>query len=492
MLERRLIFEIPRLKDLGLSIRAIAKALKIGRDTIGRYLDNPNPQRPTIKRPSKLDSFKDEIAKMLSVDPEASGEVIRRRLALLGFDGGKTIVNDYLKTVRGEYRQKRAFIRFESLPGAQMQIDWGHFDCLTYGNTKRKLYCMAAIECHSRLLYLEFTHSQRQETLHCCLLNAFRFFGGTPRELVHDNMLTAVVERDGPLVRYNEAFLTFLRHFHIVPFACNPAQPQEKGKIEKGAINYIRNSFWPLRTFKDLFEVQSQAEHWRDTVANVRLHRTTGERPIERFKPDHLKPLPDTLPDCRDTAEAKVYPDFCFHFDGNTYTVAPWLIGKHVTVKADSRTVSVYFKEKLVAVHHRSWQRRERIELPEHRDAARSQRHKHWVSQDTAILISLGEESKTYVERLATTQQPLKKSVQRLLALMDEYGSAALLQAIRRATSHNAYGADYIENILYQEMTPKRQHPPVRLNQEALNRIRLQEPCLAEYDSLAVRRRKPK
>jgi len=182
MLERRLIFEIHRLKDLGLSIRAIAKALKIGRDTIGRYLDNPNPQRPTIKRPSKLDSFKDEIAKMLSVDPEASGEVIRRRLALLGFDGGKTIVNDYLKTVRGEYRQKRAFIRFEYLPGAQMQIDWGHFDSLTYGNTKRKLYCMAAIECHSRLLYLEFTHSQRQETLHCCLLNAFRFFGGTPRE----------------------------------------------------------------------------------------------------------------------------------------------------------------------------------------------------------------------------------------------------------------------------------------------------------------------
>jgi transposase len=490
MIERRLIFEIHRLKDLGLANRAIAKTLKIGRDTIAKYLENPNPQKIMIKRSSKLDSFKDEIAKMLGVDPDVSGEVIRRRLALLGFDGGKTIVNDYLKTIRAQYRQKRAFIRFESLPGAQMQIDWGHFESLTYGNTRRKLYCLAVIECHSRLLYLEFTHAQRQETLHRCLVNAFQFFGGTPRELVHDNMLTAVVERDGPLVRYNEAFLTFLRHFHILPFACNPAQPQEKGKIEKGAINYIRNSFWPLTTFKDLFGVQSQAEHWRDTVANVRLHRTTGERPIERFKSEHLRPLPEHLPDCRDTADAKVYPDFCFHFDGNTYTVAPWLIGKHVTVKADSRTVSVYFKEKLVAGHQRSWQKRQRIELPEHRDAAISQRQKHWVSQDTAILISLGEEAKTYVERLATTQHPLKRSVQRILALMDEYGSTALLQAIRRAISHNAYGADYIENILYQEMTPKREHPPVKLNRESLNRIRLQEPCLADYDSLAVRRRK--
>ena len=152
MIDRRLVFEIHRLKDLGLADRAIARSLNISRDTVAKYLNNPNPGRAPIQRASKLDSFKDEIAKMLSVDPEASGEVIRRRLVLLGFDGGKTIVNDYLKTVRGEYRQKRAFIRFESLPGAQMQIDWGHFDSLTYGNTKRKLYCMAAIECHSRLL----------------------------------------------------------------------------------------------------------------------------------------------------------------------------------------------------------------------------------------------------------------------------------------------------------------------------------------------------
>jgi hypothetical protein len=152
--------------------------------------------------------------------------------------------------------------------------------------------------------------------------------------------------------------------------------------------------------------------------------------------------------------------------------------------------VSAYFKEKLVAIHLRSWERHQRVELPEHREAARSHRHKHRVSQDMAILISLGEEAKTYMERLATTHQPLKKSVKRLLALKDEYGSVSLLQAIRKAISHTAYGADYIENILYQEMTPQREHPPVRLNQESLNRIRLQEPSLADYDAFVVRRRK--
>jgi transposase len=490
MIERRLIFEIHRLKDLGFADRGIARSLKISRDTVAKYLDNPNPAKARIQRASKLDPFKDQIAKMLDIDAEVSGEVIRRQLVLLGFNGGKTILNDYLQTLRGNQKDKRPFIRFESPPGVQMQIDWGHFGSLTCGNTQRKLYCMAVIECYSRMLYMEFTHSQRQETLHRCLLNAFNFFHGTCKELVHDNMLTAVIERDGPLIRYNEAFLTFLSHFHISAHACNPAQPHEKGKIEKGAINYIRNGFWPLRTFKDLADVQAQAEHWSDTVANVRVHRTTGERPVDRFKPEDLRPLPDLLPDCRDTADARVYSDFCFHFDGNTYTVHPWLIGKYVTVKADSKTVSVYFKEKLVAVHSRCWERHRRIELPEHHEAARKHRYKQWLSEDIAVFISLGEEAKTYVERLATTHQPLKKSVGRLLALKDEYGAASLLQALRKAISHNAYGADYIENILYQEMTPQREHPPVRLNQEALNRIRLQEPSLADYDAFVVRRRK--
>jgi transposase len=218
-------------------------------------------------------------------------------------------VRQYLTRVRAASAQKRAFIRFESAPGAQCQIDWGHFGSMAYGSTARKLYCLAVIECHSRLLYLEFSHSQRQETLHRCLLNAFHFFQGTPHELVHDNMLTAVLEREGPLVRFNEHFLAFLRPFHITPIACNVAQPQEKGKVEKGAIHYIRHNFWPLRTFRDLTDLQAQANQWRDQVANVRIHTTTGEPPIQRFDPKAMRPLPALVPDCRDTAQAKVHTD---------------------------------------------------------------------------------------------------------------------------------------------------------------------------------------
>jgi transposase len=462
MINRHTVFEIHRLCHEGLSKQKIAATLHIDPKTVRKFLIEPNPRRPPLRRPSKLDPFKEEINRLLEIDAKASAAVIVQRITPLGFDGGITILKDYLCTLRGHFKQKKAFIRFESLPGEQCQVDWGHFGSIAYGDTKRKLYCLAILECHSRLLYLEFTHSQQQETLHRCLLNAFRFFKGTTKELVTDNMLTAVTERVGPIIRFNEAFLDFLRPFAIVPRACNPRSPHEKGKVEKGAIHYIRHNFWPLRSFKDRFDLQAQADHWT---------------------------LPEFLPDCRDTAPAKVYSDFSIRFDANTYTVPPWAIGKQVIVKADHRTLTIYLKDKAIATHPRCYKRKERVELPAHKEAALRQKRRLWRSDLVQAFISLGEEAKTYLEHLSDTHEPLKKNLEKLLALKDEYGPYALIEAIKRASMHHAYGAHYIENILYQEMTPETHHPPVRLKQEKLNRIRLDQPSLADYDAFVIKRR---
>jgi len=491
MLDKRTIFEIHRLKNQGWSQRRIAQELRVGRITVKKYLENPEQAFPQkAPRPSKLDPYQDIIDQFLEQDPQVYATVLLQRLQDAGFDGKISILRDYLQEKRGQSKNRKAFVRFESAPGHQCQIDWGHFGSIAYGNTKRRLYCMAVIESHSRLLYLEFTHSQRQETLHRCLLNAFRFFGGTPRELVSDNMLTAVIERDGSLIRYNESFLEFLRPFAIVPYACNVRSPHEKGKVEKGAIHYIRYNFFPLRSFDDLKDLQHQADQWRDHVANIRLHSTTGERPIDRFKSQAMRSLPPFLPDCRDTASAKVYPDFSVRFDANSYTVPPWAIGRLVIVKADTQTLAVYLKNKVIATHVRSYKRKVRIELPAHHEAARKQQRRFWQSQYVGAFISLGEEAKVYLERLASIHQPIKKNLKKLLALKEEYGSYGLIEAIKKATLHNAYGAHYIENILYQEMTPKTNHPPVRLKDENLNNICLEKPALAEYDTLVVKRRK--
>jgi transposase len=487
MIDRRLIFEIHHLAHQGYGLRKIARILRLSRESVKRYLDTPNPPRPVIVRTGKLDSFKPEIQRLLEQDPSVSGAVLLQRLKAQGYSGGRSILGEYLQQVRP--KQKRAYLRFESPPGEQFQIDWGHFGALTYGKTPRKLYCLAVIEAHSRMLYGEFTHSQKQEALHQGLLKAFRFFQGTCKEIITDNMLTAVLEREGPLIRYNEPFLEFLRPFRIVPKACHPYQPHEKGKIEKGGIHYIRHNFWPLRSFSDLLDLNGQFRDWLDTQANSRLHSTTGERPVDRFNPQALQPLPEFLPDCRETLSVKVHSDFAIRFDSNFYSVPPWAIGKTVIVKADIKTVTIYHHDKILAVHNRCWQKKQRLEFPAHRETAFKRRPQEWLAVEVSSFISLGEEAKSFLEGLAHTGQPIKKNLAKLLSLKDQYGTDLLIQALKRAMAHSAYGAHYVENILYQEKSPKQNHPPVQLQRLDLNRIRLEEPLLADYDAYILKRK---
>jgi transposase len=486
MLDKATIFEIHRLHHLNWSVRKIARSLRISRKTVMKHLDPDRLLRKPLPRSSKLDAYRELIREFLQQDPEVKAPVVRQRLLERGFTGGITIVRECLYKLRGTSKARTPFVRFESMPGEQFQIDWGHFGSLMYGTSRRKLYALAVCEAFSRMLYVEFTHCQKQDTLHQCLLNAFSFFEGTPETIVVDNMLTAVIERQGRVIRFNDRFLDFLKVFPITPIACNPGSPHEKGKIESG-IKYLRTNFFPLRSFMDLADVNGQVKAWLAGVANVRVHSTTGQRPLDRFKQVRLTPLPD-LPDCRYTTQALVHKDFAVRLDGNTYTVPPWTIGKTLTLKADSGSVRLFHLEKEVAAHVRCYMRNRRIELPAHVLAVKKLKKRLWYNRDIAAFCSLGKEAVLFLDALIENRQPIQKSVSRLLSLKDQYGSASLLWAMDKAAKLKAFGADYIENILYQEMTPATQHPPVTLKDDALNRIRLTEPCLAEYDSLAVKR----
>ena len=490
MIDRKTVFEIHRFKNAGYSARQIAREMRLGRDTVKKYLENPEVTVATKKpKGSKLDTHCEMIDSFLEEYPLIQAPVVLQRLQEKGFDGRITIVRDYLRKQREKaLKNRQAFIRFESAPGKQMQIDWGHFDALPYGATKRKLYALAVIESYSRMLYVQFTHSQRQEVLHQGILNAFRFFGTSPEEIVVDNMLTAVTERWGRLIRFNDAFPDFLRPFKIVPVACNIRSPQEKGKIER-SIQYMRQNFWPARTFADLMDVQNQVNQWRDTVANVRIHQTTGEKPQDRFAKVIPRPLPEGLPDCRETETVLVHKDFAVIFDGNQYTAPPWTVGKHLILKADFNTIALYHLQKQVTAHCRSWERKQRIELPLHREQVKKLQNKLWRQRDIALLSSLCPEAVDYLSAIALARQPVQKTAVLLLTLKDEYGEAALICAVRKAIAHKAYGAEYIRNILHQESTPKKLHPPVTLKNEELNNLRLAAPSLAEYDAYILKKR---
>jgi len=488
MISRRTVLEIVQLKEQGFSIRSIARQLQIDRETVTKYLADVGPvkARRAIQK-SKLDPYKEMIAGMICQCSDVKAPVVLQRIKDKGFTGEITIVRDLLRQLRGESLQRQAFIRFETEPGEQIQIDWGHFPSLTYGADRRKLYALAVVEGHSRMLYVYFSHSQKQSYLHQGLLEAFAYFSGVSKEIVVDNMLTAVTERVGTVIRFNEAFLEFLGKFGIHPCACTIRAPHEKGKVEN-AIKYLRQNFWPLREVTTLNDVQEQVRQWLDTVANVRKHATTGQRPVDRLQ--GLHPLPDFLPDCRETASLKVHKDFGVRFDANVYTVPPWAIGKQVTLKADNRLVSVYLKEKLIACHQRCWKRQQRLEVPGHLQQVKKIRKRLLQDRQVIVFLSVGEVALQYLNHLAELRLSIKKNITGLLRLRDEFGDTSLIYGLQKSLEKKVIGADYVRNILYQEMTPITSHLPVTLKQEELNAIRLTTPALAEYDAIAIKRRK--
>ena len=472
------------------TLRKIARQLRIGRRTIVKYLAAPAPSPTHRHRASKLGPFKPTIAELLQQDPTANAPVIAQRLRSLGYDGGITVIKDYLRAVRKDSAARRAYVRMEPAAGERFDIDWGHFGALLYNGAARKLYAFCLVECHSRKMYLEFTHSQNFETFIRCHIHAFRELGGVARELWFDNLATAVAEHEGNLVRFHPRFLAFAREFDFFPRACHVAAAWEKGKVER-AIGYVRQNFWPLRSFTDLADVNAQARRWLQEIANQRQHRETGQRPDERFQPESLRPVPALIPDYRDSAEALVYKDLRLSFDGNRYCVPPRYVGRKLTVKADSYSVTIYDQHQEVAAYVRSWQRgqtfgAERFEKELRAQMAAAERS---AAQQRLVAL-LGPVSQVYLERLVDTDRSLTRQVRELFALIREYGPEAVADALAKAHAAGAFGADYIANILRQQQLRRDVQPPLRFKDPALNELATDPLSLAEYDAFILKSRK--
>jgi transposase len=472
-------------------VRKIALHLHMGCNTIRKYLNAPAPRARRRRRISKLDPFKTTITEWLEKDPTVRGTVIEQRLRPLGYNGGHSILREYLQKVRPETRPPRAFVRVEPAPGEHYEVDWGHFGKLDYSGDQRKLYAFALVEAHSRMLFLEFTHSQSFETFARCHIHAFSAMGGVSREIAYDNLATAVAEHDGRMVRFLPRFLGFAREFGFFPRACNPAAGWEKGKVER-AIGYVRQNFWPLREFTDLDDVNRQARQWLAEVANQRQHRETRERPIDRFQPAALKPLPVIPYDYRDSTELLVHKDLRLHFDGNRYCVPQRFVGRHLLVKADSSSVTIYDRVHEIVCYPRSWRRGQTFgadrferEVADLRPGARRSR-----AQQRLFLFLDGLCSRAmleaYLREIADSDRALSRQLRELLELIRQYGPEPVAHAIEKASAARAFGADYIANILQQQQSPRRPQPPLVLRDPVLNELATDPLSLLDYDAFIL------
>jgi transposase len=208
------------------------REMGVSRNTVRRYLRDAAAERykPRSARPTKLDPFKDDIAERLAAAaPERiPGSVLLTELRERGYGGGYTMLKLFLAALRPK-EIAEPVIRFETEPGEQMQVDWA-----VIRRGENRLSVFVATLGWSRAAYVEFVTDERVETLIEAHENAFLAFGGTPREVLYDNMRTVVLERHGygrGRHRFHPGFLDFARHCGFRPRLCAPYRAQTKGKV---------------------------------------------------------------------------------------------------------------------------------------------------------------------------------------------------------------------------------------------------------------------
>lgn len=341
--------DIKLLHKEGHSIRQIAKLSGFSRNTIRQVLRSSAPLPfQTPERPSKLDPYKAYLsARYLATG--LSAVRLHEEIKAQGFTGSVIILRRFLRTLKaGTAAQKLATVRFETAPGQQAQVDWAY--CGRFPDAAGRevpVYAFVMVLGYSRMLFAGFTTSMDLPTLIACHLQAFEYFGGIPQEILYDNMKQVRLSRD----RWNPQFLDFATSHGFAPKTHRPFRPRTKGKVER-AVHYLKHSFLAGRSFADLAELNAQARHWLEHTANVRVHGTTSERPIDLFAHEKLQP-PRSGPPYRvvPLLERKVDKEGFVRFEKSRYSVPPEHCGKTVSVELRGERILIRSADLILAEH---------------------------------------------------------------------------------------------------------------------------------------------
>jgi hypothetical protein len=254
-------------------------------------------------------------------------------------------------------------VRFETGPGEQSQMDWGHFG--NWGG--RHLYGFALTMCYSRMRFIEFTQSQDIHHLLSSMVHGFRYFGGVTESVLTDRMKTVLLDQIGGELHFNQKFLQFAAYYGFVPRVCRPYRPETKGKIES-TVRFVKQNFWPGITFGSLTDLNQQARTWMEKV-NHQVHSTTREVPYQRLPQERLLLL-DEFPDY-DTSymeDRRVAKDCMLSYRGNRYSVPFRFAGKTVLVRepVTGGRIEIYSDIKVIAEHRLAEGRGAMVSDPAH------------------------------------------------------------------------------------------------------------------------------
>ena len=348
MLKYRTIRMIKQKAAQGKSAYTIGQELGISKNTALRYMAKDAPAKPKYVRASKLEPFKPKIDALME-QGIFNCVVILEHLQVAGYDGGISILKEYVHPRRPP-KTGPAVRRYETENGRQAQMDWGICTYVDESSTSHKVPAFTMILGASRMKYVEFASRCDLRSLMRCMMKAFVYYGGVPREVLTDNMKTVITGREDGKPVWNPQFEAFAHDIGFTPKVCQPRRPQTKGKVER-LVRYVKDSFFPGRYFRDIEDLNRQALDWCRKV-DSRPNGTTGKAPLLALAEEELLPLPPkAIMDRYRFETRRVSREGLVSFDGIRYGV-PWQYSGHeVQVRLLNGKIEIYDGLVMIAEH---------------------------------------------------------------------------------------------------------------------------------------------
>jgi transposase len=457
-----LVSKIVALSRGGASMRRIARSLGVSPRTVSKALRPVEqargagpPPRPKAARGSLLDAYEPAIVDRLARYPDITAQRVHEELHRLGHAGGYTIPSERVRRLRP--RPLVAPVRrFETAPGVQAQMDDSTYDLDFTDEGRRRVYAFSYVLGYSRRQYLHSVEAQDFATTVREHIRAFEHPGGVAATCPYDNMKVVVSGYDGDDPVYNPRFLAFAAHYGFRPVACRPRRPQTKGKVER-PFEYVETSLLGGRTFGGLGHLNETAAWWLAEVADVRVHRQTKARPIDRHAEErpHLVPLPAHPFDAAEVVYRTVDAEGFVVYRQDFYA-APWrLIGQSVALRVTENGLTIYDRSFVAAADHPLFPKGvagQRRRGQEHEPPRDPQRRSEQLAERFAEFGTTGTRS---LEGLLAASRFGKNQAERILSLAAVYPRADVLAALERAVRYGAFGLQAVQRILAARGHPK-------------------------------------
>ncbi len=469
-------------------VGTIARQLGVHHDTVARVLVQAGVIEARLHRPSMVEPYlpfiRETLVKYPSLRASRLYDMVRER----GYPGRP----DHFRHLVALYRPRppaEAYLRLRTLPGEQAQVDWGSFGTVRIGRGERRLMAFVMVLSWSRHIYLRFFLDARMESFLRGHEGAFAAFQGVARVLLYDNLKSAVLERYGDAIRFHPTLLGFAGHYRYEPRPVAVARGNEKGRVE-AVIRYARSSFFAARQWRDLADLNAQAQAWSNGVAADRLcpeDRTMTVREAFASEQVHLLPLPHNSYPTDERVEVRVGKTPYVRFDGNDYSVPHTLTRRTLVVTASLEVVRVLDGITVVATHRRSFGRHEQIEDPSHIEALAQAKHAARQHRAMDLLQHAAPSSRELMVRLAERGGNLGSATAALLRLLEVFGAAQLETAVVEALASGSPHPHTVRLVLERRQAERREKPtiPVDLPDDPRVRNLVVKPhALAGYDAI--------